>query len=282
MKAFGVRGGLVGDCVAALPVYRWLRKREPSIFTYWQVSRKCAQAAPLFYNNPLVNELVVSDCNEGMGPRDQSLARQCQWAFNVMPQHPDGDDWPNRRGVYHETFRMAGLSDLDYATLTEEERWPYLTQWFETTRFDKGIAIWPGSRQGEKENRRNPPWEWWKALCIRFGAEGYKVYQCGHVNDLKDYPPLGYDMRTLSLVEAIKLSLGCDLAIGTDSGSMIALAAYHSTPTLSILSPHWTQHTVGVNPLAFGPLGKRHTNLWAPSNLDHDIEKVVDTVRQLV
>lgn len=87
------------------------------------------------------------------------------------------------------------------------------------------------------------------------------------------------DARKKSFMDLIALSVGCDLAIGTDSGSMIALAAFGETSTLSLINPHWRNHT--SNPLAFGPLGKRHTNLWAPSNHDHSIEKVVDTVKQL-
>ncbi len=279
LRCFGVRGSLVGDSIAALPVYAYVRKHYPDAVTFWQVARKCVQAAPLFYNHHLISTLVISDCNEGVGMRDKAIAATCDVVFDVMPQHPEGDDWPNRRNVYHETARMAGLTDAQWGELTPEEQQPSLTQWFETVRTPKGIAIWPGSRQGEKENRRNPPYEWWQQLCLRLSGEGYAVYQCGHPNDLKDYSPLGRDVRELSLVDAITLSLGCDIAIGTDSGSMIALAAYHSTPTISLLSPHWPGHT--SNRGAFGPRGARHTNLWAPSNLDHSIENVVDTVRQL-
>ncbi len=107
------------------------------------------------------------------------------------------------------------------------------------------------------------------------------MVQCGHPNDMGgELLSMATDARRSSFMDLIALSLGCDLAIGTDSGSMVALAAYHSTPTLSLLSPHWPGHV--SNPLAFGPLGARHTNLWAPSNLDHDVEKVVDRVRQLM
>ncbi len=272
LRVIGFRPHLVGDSVFALVQAEWLRTRHPDAYINWVVAAKCSQAAPLFINHPALDRILIAqgDAYQGL---EAEVAR-CEVVFNPLPQHPDGDTWPNLRNVYAESWVMAGLKETDYTGQV-----PHLSQWSKTERRAKSIAIWPGARQGEKENRRNPPYAWWVQLCTRLEDMGYTVYQCGHLNDCGGLPPFGIDVRRSSFMDLIALSLGCDLSIGTDSGSMVALAAYHSTPTLSLLSPHWPGHT--TNPLAFGPLGTRHTNLWAPSNLDHSIEKVVDTVKQL-
>ncbi len=260
----------------ALVQAAYVRAHCPDAYIHWVVAAKCSQAAPLYLNHPAIDRILVTESSEGYGAREMDIAKTCNVVFNPLPQHPDGDIWPNLRGIYAESWVMSGLSESGYRELSASEQVPHLSQWFKTERRAKSIAIWPGARQGEKENRRNPPYQWWVQLCTRLEDMGYTVYQCGHPND---GGPFGLDVRQRSFMDLIALSLGCDLAIGTDSGSMVALAAYHSTPTLSLLSPHWPSHT--SNKLAFGPLGARHTNLWAPSNHEHDIEKVVDTVRQL-
>ncbi len=283
MRALGVRPHLIGDSVMATIIPPYLKRRfGDDLDMHWVVSAKCSQAAPLFLNHPALDRVWVSEASEGYGPREMEIAKKCDIVFDPLPQHPDGDAWPNQVGrtIYSETWLMAGLPLGEYAALPSDEQVSRLYRWFRTTRLPKTIAVWPGARQGEKEDRRNPPFRWWSDLTVRLIAEGYRVVQCGHPNDMGGQRlPESLDARERSFMDLIALSLGCDLTIGTDSGSMIALAAYCETPTLSLLSPHWRNHT--TNPLAFGPLGKRHTNLWAPSNHDHDIEKVVDTVRQL-
>lgn len=273
------RPHLVGDGVMSLVQAQWLRARHPDAYINWVVAAKCSQAAPLYLAHPAIDRILIAqgDAHQGL---EAEVAR-CDVVFNPLPQHPDGDAWPQLRDIYAESWVMAGLPEATYRALSPEAQVPTLHQWFKTERRAKSIAIWPGARQGEKENRRNPPWEWWNDLVTRLNDEGYVIWQCGHPNDCGDKPAFGIDARSRSFMDLIALSLGCDLAIGTDSGSMIALAAYHSTPTISLLSPHWPGHG-DVNPMAFGPRGKCHVNLWAPSNTAHNVETVVDTVRQLV
>lgn len=222
----------------ALPLLTWAEKQWPGSFKYWHIARKCAQAAPLYYNHPLINELVISDCNEGIGPRDIEIARSCHIVVNTMPQHPEADGlWFARRDIYHETALMAGLSDSDYNSLSSEEKRPKLVQWFETERKKRSIAIWPCAGYGLQPDRY-PTRKWTLALVKRLILEGYTIYQCGHP---KDYEETGgaledcIDVRQLSFFEQIRFTLGCDLMIGTDSGSSLVVGAYQSIPQISLL-----------------------------------------------
>lgn len=249
IRIWGFRGSLIGDMVMAVPLLHWCEKRWPGSYKHWQVARKCAQAAPLFYNHALINQLVISDCNEGMGPRDHKIAATCQVVFNVMPQHPEGDGWANKRDIYWETARMAGLTDDDWHSLDATDKRPYLVRWWEPKPEPKAIAIWPGARQGEKQ-KRTASWHWYKQLAIRLEAEGYKVYHCGHPNDHAGMGPIGRDVRELSFMDQIRFSLDCELTIGTDSGSLLAIAAFEQRPSISLLTNHIPGHVTNLHALA--------------------------------
>ncbi len=280
MRIIGARPGLIGDCVMATTIPPYLKRRfGKDTYVNWVVAAKCSQAAPLWLMHPSIDRLLISQGDAYQGLEDEVV--RCGGAgFNPLPQHPEGDIWPNRRNIYEETWAMAGLPLAEYYALPKDQQYPHLSQWFKTERRAKSVAIWPGARQGEKEDRRNPGFTWWDQLATRLSGEGYMVWQCGHPKDMGgQLIDVAHDARHRSFMDLIALSLGCDVAIGTDSGSMIALAAYHSTPTISLLSPHWPGHV--ENPLAFGPLGARHTNLWAPTNNDHDIDIVIDKVKQI-
>ncbi len=283
MRALGIRPHLIGDSVMAAVIPPYLKRRFGNdLDMHWVVSAKCSQAAPLFLNHPALDRVWVSTASEGYGPRELEIAKSCSIVFDPLPQHPDGDSWPNQVGrtIYSETWLMAGLPLREYEALPKDEQVPRLYPWFKIERRPKTIAIWPGARQGEKEDRRNAPFPWWNTLTLRLIAEGYTVVQCGHPNDMGGQRlPEALDARERSFMDLVALSAGCDLTIGTDSGSMVALAALGAGVTLSLINPHWRGHT--SNPLCFAPLGPRHVNLCAPSNHDHDLEKVVDTVRQL-
>ncbi len=279
LRVWGLRGGLIGDCVAALPVYALIEKRYPGAHKYWQISRKCSQAAPLFYNNPLVNELVISDCNEGMGPRDKAIAATCQIQFNVMPPgHPDGDDWINRRDLYAETAMMAGLGEADYAELTPDKKRPKLAQWFTVDRQPKTIALWPGARQGE-DRKRHPDFEWYEGLVVRLAKEGYKTIHFGHPNDFGGRVITGAeDGRHGVFFDQIRASIGC-LPIGTDSGSSIALGGY-GIAQITLVTNHWPGHRTNLTALA--PNNPNNVTFVSRDNHNgHDLEKVLDTIKQL-
>lgn len=276
------RPSMVGDCVMSTVISHFLSHQYQDCFIHWTVAKKCSQAAPLFINHDCIDRIHVSTTDDGYGPELLRLASLCDMVFDPAPQHPTGDNWVNEPGIniYSETFRMSGLPLSAYHALPPDDQVPRLSQWFKVERRPKCIAIWPGAAQGEVQNIRVPPHSWWLDLSIRLGQEGYVVYHCGHPKEFASQCSLGDDVRHKSFMDLVALSLGCDAIIGTDSGSMVALAAYHSTPTISLLSPHWPGHV--RNPMAFGPLGKRHRNMWAPSNTAHSVDEVVAKVKEAV
>lgn len=291
LRVWGVRGSRLGDTCMAAPTLAWLRQRFPDCYTHWQIARRHAEAGvPLWLNHPLIDQIVVSDCEEGMGPRDIAIAETCQIRFNLMPEHPDGDrNWATRYTIWEETWRMAGLPIGEYRALSAYDQRCHLTQWFEVERQPKrSIALWPASNYGVRQDwhSRYPSRQWMMNLVFRLEAEGYHIIQCGHPKDYaNEGGPLAcratsvLDARQMSFVEQVRLSLGCDAIIGTDSGSTLVLAAYESVPTIQLLTDHMPG---GQTPLAFASNSPTNVPLFAAGSADNiSIDTVVQTVHSL-
>lgn len=285
VKIFGWRQSLIGDSITALPLLTWAEKKWPGSFKYWQIARKCSQAAPLYYNHPLINELAISDCDEGMGARDIAIAQSCHVRVNTMPSHPHGDlEWANRHDIYHETALMAGLDSEEYNSLEPHEKIPKLWKWFDTDRQKSCVAIWPCAGYGavQKHKSRYPSFLWSSNLSLRLSQEGYKVYQFGHPNDYAlegSILPTAIDLRHLSFFEQIKMTLGCDVMIGTDSGSSLVIGAYGLVPQVSLLTNHIPGHVKNFHAMATNsPL---NTSLFSENIDDIDVERVIYFVKNI-
>jgi ADP-heptose:LPS heptosyltransferase len=285
LRAHGVRGSQIGDSIAALSVYAWLRQHAPDCYAIWQVARKHVHAAPLFYNHPLISELAISDCNEGYGPRDIQQMNSCHVRFPLMPEHPDPHvPWPNVRSFYEETFVMAGLPVELYRALPPEVRRPTLEPWFDADRQEHTIAYWPCAAYGVTQVRRsrNAARSWAYALVARLQAEGWRVIQCGHPRDYADCGDglnANGDVRRLTFMEQIQLSTACDLVIGTDSGAGIAIGAY-GRPQISLLTDHYPGHTANLT--AFAPDNPNNRSLVGIGSADAiSIDEVVAAIKEV-
>jgi ADP-heptose:LPS heptosyltransferase len=255
-KVLGVRQSLIGDCIMSLPVLQFVEKRRPNSYKYWHVAKKCSQSAPLFYNHPLIDKIVITDCEEGFGPKDIELAKQCDFVFNTTPQHPFGECWHDHRNMLQETWVMAGIDLKEFEALTEEEKTPSLTKWFNTNRESNTIAVHCFAGYG-RDNHRSPSKEWWAELIELLTKQGFKVIRLGHPKE----PELTKcnDLRHLSFLEQIQIALGCDMYIGTDSGFSLVMGAY-SHPQITLLTNWNVNHF--QNPTCLQPINKNNISLF--------------------
>lgn len=268
---FGLRGSLLGDTVMTLPVLHLLRREHPDCYIYWQIARQHAHAAPLYFNHPNIDQIVISDCEEGMGPRDYEIASKCDIVFNVMPPCVDPYDWPMRRNIYEQAWVMQGLPLEAYYSLTPEQRRPSLTKWFNVVKQPKTIAIWPCAGYG-RENKRNPSQAWYNRLVAKLVAAGYQVNQYGHPRDFTLSQTT--DCRAMGFFDQVKATVGCDLVISTDSGSGLIFGAY-GMAQISLLTPHFPGHTKNLE--AFGPDNPNNRNFVGVGSADNiDIDQVVE------
>lgn len=262
-KILGVRQSLIGDSIFALPVLHWLELKYPNSYKYWHLAKKCAQAAPLFLNNPLIDKIVITDCEEGFGPEDLKLAESCDAVINTTPPHPFGENWHNQRTMAEETFIQTSLPIQYYNNLPDDQKYPKLYKWFNTEKREKTIAIHCFAGYGF-DNHRSPSEKWWKDLISKLILSGYRIIRLGHTREPsfyadeiseRDYQ----DLRHLSFIEQIQISLGCSIYIGTDSGFSLAMGAY-GHPQCSLIT-NWN-HGHTENPLCLQPLNKNNISLF--------------------
>lgn len=282
-RVYGVRGSQLGDCLVASVVLNWLRQRWPNAYIHYQIARKHAPALlPLLANHKHIDQLVITDCTEGMGPRDRAIAATCDIVFNPMPEHPHPGPWVNDRNIWEETWIMAGLPLNEYHAMSVDDQRAELTQWFEVERKSKrSIALFPAAQYGAVQDwhPRNARWEWFNVLVARLRAEGYTVYQLGHPNDFLDRPSLCQDLRGLSYLDQIRFALGCDLSINTDSGTGLVLGAY-KTNQISLLTNHMKGWIKNYTALATNnPNNRSFVGLGCADNIS--IDEVIGSVKEM-
>lgn len=284
-KILGVRQSLIGDCIMSLPVLHWLEKKYPNSYKYWHLARKCSQAAPLFFGHKLIDKIQITDCEEGFGPNDFELSKECNIVFNTTPPHPFGEYWHNDRSMVEETWVQSGLPLLEYYNLTEEEKHPKLYKWFNTTKREKTIAIHCFAGYG-RDNMRSPSKEWWEKMIRLLWDNDYQIIRLGHSREPLFFENLDFipeDVRNLSFIEQIQIALGSSAYIGTDSGFSLAMGAY-SHPQVTLLTNWNNGHT--KNPLCLQPINKNNISLFNEyknngcSGISQ--EKVLESIKLLI
>jgi ADP-heptose:LPS heptosyltransferase len=288
IKIWGVRSGMIGDMIMALPILNWLGQIYPHSYKYWAIGQRFSQALPLFINHPMIDKIHILKTAERLSdPDDIKIAQNCDVHFNITPEHPDGTPgincfWWNEYNLCEETFRMAGLNIEEYKKMPKELQKPKLEKWFESNINKKTIGIWPFAAYG-KEPQRSPSLEWWENLLPEIICLGYTIHIFGHPNDPQikinnSYQNKLLDLRSLSFFDQIKMSLECELCINTDSGSGWVLGAYGHRQ-ISLLSNTAPNHH--KNYLAFAPINYYNNNisLFALdncSNIKH--EDIIDSL----
>lgn len=228
------RNSLIGDIIVSLPFLTYLEKKYPKSYKCSYIDKKCSQIIPFLINHPLIDKIQISNKSDEVTNIDIDFINKFDIKYHPFPQHPYEHDYWNHRHFVHETFLMnfkiheGYIDPMEWNSLTKEETFPKLSQWFDISKNDKSIAIWPFSGYTRdssiSSNLRSPSKEWWNSLCLML--PDYKILQFGHPDSESLEGKNIIDCRRYSLFDAIKASLGCDCSITTDSGPSWILGAY--------------------------------------------------------
>lgn len=293
-KIFGMSYGLIGDLVMGLPLVKHFRKKYHNPYIYWVIEKKCSMCAPLYFNQPGIDCIRITDEWSGFGDNDRAIMEQC----DVVTPHDDwkhsSQYWYNHKNQVEETAYIAGVRNLS-SLLTEDEMVPRLYRWFDLglegevpdtyskdyyppTIDKKTIAIWPFATAGENTGR-SPSIYWWKMLLKALIKEGYTVHHYGRRVDpsLSRLDFTTYKVFTpRSYFEQVKSSLACVLSIGTDSGAMWTTGAYEH-PAIHLMTNWLPNHTQNYGSLT--PVNKNATTFFAEGGTDNiPVEHVVQKV----
>ncbi len=225
-SAVGVlRNSMIGDIIASIPFCTYLEKKYPNSYKCAYIDLKCAAVVPFLLNQNLIDQVRISHKEDVFTDKDWAFYHTFDFRYDPFPKVTDLEYFNN----YHfceELFRMNSLIGIgridpkEYDILTKEEKKPRLHRWFNIDRHKKTIAVWAKAGYANEDisiDLRSPSKAWWEDLCFDLGKIGYKVLLFGHPNSEN----INYtvDCRKLSLFDAIKESLACDLVIATDSGA---------------------------------------------------------------
>lgn len=270
IKVWGTSFSLIGDLIMSLPQLYYFKNKYKNIYVYFVIHKKIAYCAPLFFNNPLIDKIIISGEWSSFNTDDYNLASKCDVITTkidhskkiILDREHIDNFWYNKRTCIEETALMSGITDLDKFT-SIDERYPKLTKWFDPG-FDepqkkgaytyskqeskknkilkKSLSIWPFAGYGRSKNR-NPDSKWWANLVQKFTNNKIHVYHFGYVNEpfFSNETSYYHNLTKLSFFEQIKISLGTRLTLGTDSGSLWVLSAY-SHPTITLLTNWYDNH----------------------------------------
>lgn len=285
IKIYAGRGSLIGDTVMFLPILNLFEKLYPNSYKIFPISQKTSHSSIFFLNHKLIDKIKITDNFESIGENDMELIKKCQIGINPFPNHPPfpgfdvGIDnfWYNNFSCVEETVRMAGINlDIFNKCLLENEKKPKLEQWFEIKKNQKSIAIHACAGYN-KEHSRNPNTEYWTGLTKILQKMGYSIFHCG-VESENDIGENINRVTKLSLFEQIKIALGCDVVIGTDSGFNWLIGAY-GHPMINLLTNHAPNHIDNLH--AFAPLNYKNNeiNLLNSQNINKiNYEDIINSI----
>lgn len=240
-----------GDIICFLPFITYLKKVYPDSYINFFIDKTCSSIGQFLLNYPGIDRMQISLNTDKVISEDYNL--KYDLIFNLYNQLTN-DQYYNFHSVQKENFIMSEvlvqnkflkINPSEYDTLSKEEKFPKLIQYFDLERNQKTIAIWPFSGYGDSEmtRKRSPSLEWWEILVENLIKKGYKIIEFGHPNNrsLSSKNDKVINLKHLSLFDSIKLSMGCDLSITTDSGVSHILGAY-GVNQICLYSPYQKNH----------------------------------------
>jgi ADP-heptose:LPS heptosyltransferase len=250
-KIFTGKPSRYGDIICFIPFITYLKKIYPESYVTFFIDKTCAPVTQFLLNYPGIDRFQISLEEDKVIPKD--IDKNYDLIFNLY-NNLTNPSYYNYHNVQKENFIMSEIYTKDglvkiepkeYDLLTNQEKLPILNQYFKTERSQKTIAIWPFSGYGDSETtrKRSPSAEWWAVLTDALLLKGYKLLEFGHPNNksLTEKASKIQDLRHMSLFDSIKISLGCDLVITTDSGVSHIFGAYGMNQ-ICLYSPYQQNH----------------------------------------
>lgn len=293
-KIFAGRQSLFGDIVAYLPFLTYLEKTYLDSYKIYSLAKKCSQFIPFLINHPLIDKILITKEQEGLKYEEMLFAKSCNLFYNPNPALTD-NSYFNKKSLIEETFLMNELikSNLivdhnynenlfrqdQWNSLTAQEKKPFLNQWFDIDKQEKTIAIWPFAGYANRDNKRSPSIDWWIKMVCLLNKEGYKVLHFGHSSNpiIKDT----INLTKLNLFDSIKTTLGCDLALQSDTGAAWIVGAY-GFPQIVLYTNYVENHVNNFD--AFVPPNYKNNiiSLFSKDNIDLlNQEKVLENIKKL-
>jgi ADP-heptose:LPS heptosyltransferase len=277
-KIIGLRPSKGGDVITSLPILNLLEKQYPNSYKTVSIAKKNSVFAQLLFNHPLIDRIHINEILENPNPKDMDFFNSHDLIIPPNLQHPD-PYWYNKYHMVQENFIMMGMN---WNELEEDLRIPKLVKWFDHVKLKNTIAIWPMAGNG-MDTKRSPSQKWYKNLVeLVLSETKYSIAQFGHPNDfiIHTNKERVINYNSLDFFEQIKMTLGCNLMIGTDAGSSLVMGAYEF-PQITLLTDWMENHISNFN--ALEPLNKNNISIFKKGGCDNiSQDEVLKIIKQLI
>ena len=278
LKIIGLRPSKGGDVITSLPILNLLEKKYPHSYKTVSIAKKNSVFAQLLFNHPLIDRIHINEILENPNQKDIDFFNSHDIVIPPNLQHPDLY-WYNKYHMVEENFIMMGMN---WNELEEDLRIPKLVKWFDHIELKNTIAIWPMAGSG-MDLKRSPSQNWYKNLVKLILSETkYNIAQFGHPNDfiIEQNKERVTNYNYLDFFEQIRMTLGCNLMIGTDAGSSLVMGAY-GFPQITLLTDWMENHISNFNALA--PLNKNNISIFEYGGCNNiSQEKVLQSIKSII
>jgi len=222
--------GQFGDLCMNTVAFKKIKELYPNDFLIMSINKKYSEIAPIFFNNPYIDSLVIWDQYDNW-PNEKDALTIKKYKNSII-NHPMSshtiDRWYLRS---HQTEECAFMNGY-YGERFPNGEQCILNKWFDVQKNDKLISFAPFAGFYNPNNRKKLSISNAQKIVDLIKANGYDIIQLGG----KDEPHLeGAIKIDCSFFESIKIGLSSKFYIGTDTGMTWILSAY-SKPTIGLYS----------------------------------------------
>jgi ADP-heptose:LPS heptosyltransferase len=216
VRAIGFQLGQRGDLIISTATARAFKEQFPGSHLTLGIGPQFADMVDLFRNHPYYDDVHVYNSYDNWPDavdRQYLVEAGYDTVFHGMPRIRH--DWFMNGHQTVEVAKVYGLVVKDSSLV--------LTKWFKVQRLPKHVAFAPFAGYYSPNNDKRFSVEAAQAIVDDLIARGYKVVQLGGANE----PRLqGAFFAESSYFESVRIMLGCDLLIHTDTGMGWVASAY--------------------------------------------------------
>jgi ADP-heptose:LPS heptosyltransferase len=274
MKAIGLLGGQIGDLVISTPAIRAFKEKNPNFYFTLGISKKYAQAAPLFYGLDFIHYIYVWDTNIDDWPNEKDRSFIKSERFNIIfgaaGLHTE-DFWYLKKDNHYtrEFGKMFGIEVED----TQCELYPYFGM-LENCRNIITLSMFPSMDVGQKKSLSVEQLE---DLCINIRKLGFIPVQLGGKFERKlknaEKPDLNL-IEAAQLLHSSELHLTCDTSFGWISSAYMHKTIGFYANNLPKMTEQISKNIQPTNPKAY--------YFYRDNLLELKTEEILESIKLLI
>lgn len=237
-KIIGFNQGQLGDLVINIPACRSIKNQYPDCELIFSINQRYKNAAPLFLNNPLIDEFVFWEGYDNWPTEQDKLILDKispDIIFHPTPPLID-NNWASKMHYTEIVCRNYGIDppeDLHTTLVRYFDLLPEYSDCIAINPFCAGLVC-----------DRNIPIDLGLRIIEYVHSLGYKTIQLGF-SDRYQFPTT-YKTPNLSILDDTKIALSCKLFITIDSGLNYVISGYNHK-VLGLYSRGLTSNVYGRN-----------------------------------